>query len=315
MQSIAFLVSHDFYPPNAQRDPTGEAGRQLDLFTAALAALGYQAQPVFLEDREPDWSAFAAVCVVMAWGYPRVIDRFNEVLDGIIAAEVLMVNGPVTVRRNLDKGYLEELAGLGVPVPRTLTLAKADASTIPAAFDALGCDDLVIKPSIGGGAWRQVRLKRGEPIPPADELPPDAALVQPFLTGVPKLGELSVLTFGGQVSHALSKVPAAGDYRTQGYYGAIETGIAIPASARAVIDQTLHAWQALTGEAPVYARFDLVPADGTADSLLAVTDWLVMELEVIEPYLYLANRPDGAEAGARAFAQALTDAIKGNSPS
>jgi hypothetical protein len=314
MTTIAFLVTRDFYPPSPQRDPTGEARAQLGLFTEALAARGYATEMVFIEDSGTDWSRFFGVCAVMSWGYPRVIAEFQATLASIAASGVPMINGPATVQCNLDKAYLDELGDLGVPVPRTVTIAKADAASIAAAFDALGCDDVVIKPQIGGGAWRQVRLKRGDPIPDADQLPLEAALVQPFLTGVPKLGELSVLTFGGAVSHALSKVPVPGDYRTQGMYGAIETSIAVPASAIAVIDQTLHAWQALTGETPAYARFDLVPADDRADTISEVTDWLVMELEVIEPYLYLGNRPDSSKAGADAFAAALIDALNRSVP-
>jgi glutathione synthase/RimK-type ligase-like ATP-grasp enzyme len=265
---------------------------------------------VYLEDDQPDWHDFTGVCVVMAWSYPKVIDQFLAALEGIKAAGVPLVNGQATVQKNFDKAYLDDLAALGVPVPRTLTLASADPAAIIASFDRLGCDDVVIKPAIGGGAWRQVRLKRGEAVPDAEELPPASTLVQPFLSGVPKLGELSVLAFDGQVSHALSKVPVAGDYRTQGFYGAVETSIAVPASAHAVIEQTLHAWHALTGESLTYARFDLVPADDSTDTIAEVTNWLVMELEVIEPYLYLGNRPDSSEAGAADFATALVKALR-----
>ena len=65
----------------------------------------------------------------------------------------------------------------------------------------------------------------------ASVLPPAAALIQPFLPAVTEEGELSLLYFGGRFSHALIKRPKAGDYRTQGQHGAVETGIDAPQGA------------------------------------------------------------------------------------
>jgi hypothetical protein len=103
------------------------------------------------------------------------------------------------------------------------------------------------------------------------------------------------LYFGGAFSHALIKKPQSGDYRTQGQYGAIETGIAAPPEALTAAQAVLACAQ---GAPFTYARVDLVRSPSG--------HWLLMELELIEPWLYLEH--DGSEGrnGAVLFAKAIS---------
>ena len=87
-----------------------------------------------------------------------------------------------------------------------------------------------MKPLVGGGAWRQALIKKGEALPDADDLPLGACLIQPFLPGVPEEGEYSMIFFGGRFSHALNKRPKSGDYRVQSLYGATSRAKARSAS-------------------------------------------------------------------------------------
>jgi glutathione synthase/RimK-type ligase-like ATP-grasp enzyme len=294
MKPIAILVTHCYYPSRPDRAEPDYAQDQLKLMGSALEPFEIAIEPVFWQDEGTDWTRFCAVMPLLAWNYPQQVDVFIARLDEIEAAGVQVVNDPATLRTNMDKGYLADLASLGAPVPPTLSVDVATPDLILASFDHFGVDEIIIKPRIGAGAWRQARLKRGQDVPSADILPPSSALIQPFLPAVTNEGELSLLFFGGLFSHALIKTPKAGDYRTQGQFGALETGIAPPpealAAAQAVLSKAND--QPLT-----YARVDLVRGlDG---------GWLLMELELIEPWLYLAHDGHKGRHGAALLAQAI----------
>jgi glutathione synthase/RimK-type ligase-like ATP-grasp enzyme len=153
----------------------------------------------------------------------------------------------------------------------------------------MGADDLVFKRQVGAGAKDQHRVKRGEPIPAM----PHAMMVQPFLPMIQTEGELSFIFIDGEFSHALIKRAQPGDYRIQSTYGGREEKITPStedlAAARAIIG-TLD-------EAPLYGRVDMLRGDGGG--------LLLMELEVIEPYLYPVEGPELGERMAAGVARQL----------
>ena len=298
MKPIALLVTHDYYPSRPDRTEPDYAHNQLALLREAFEPSGVTIEPVFWQDEGTRWSRFCAVMPLLAWNYPQASETFLKRLDEIEAAGTPLFNEGAVIRANMDKGYLAQLARLGAPVPPTLAIEACSPELILASFDTLNADEIIIKPRIGAGAWRQARLKRGEPVPSADVLPPAAALIQPFLPAVSEEGELSLLYFGGQFSHALIKRPKAGDYRTQGQHGAVETGIDAPEGALAAAESVLTK---ADGTPLTYARVDLVRGtDG---------QWLLMELELIEPWLYLALDRQGGKHGAKLFAQAVLERL------
>lgn len=295
MKTIAILVTHGYYPSRPDRAEPEYAEDQLALMRPALAKYNITLEPVFWQDEGTDWLRFAAVLPLLAWNYPQeagvLLTRFCE----IDTAGVTLLNSVNVLRSNMDKGYLANLAELGAPVPATLSIDECTSKVILASFDHFGADEIIIKPRIGAGAWRQARLKRGQAFPDVDILPPGAALIQPFLPAVTQEGELSMLYFGGVFSHALIKKPQTGDYRTQGQFGAIEKGISAPkdalSAAQAVLDRA-------EGAPFTYARVDLVRGpDG---------GWLLMELELIEPWLYLALDGHNGHHGAALLAKAIS---------
>jgi glutathione synthase/RimK-type ligase-like ATP-grasp enzyme len=294
MKTIAILVTHGYYPSRPDRTDPEYVEDQLKLMRPALARFDIMLEPVFWQDDGTNWNQFSAVMPLLAWNYPQQVDVLLRRFDEIEAAGVLLLNDPTTVRANMDKSYLADLAERGAPVPATLSIDICTPEIILSSFDHFGTDEIIIKPRIGAGAWRQARLKRGQPLPSTDVLPPAAALIQPFLPAVTYEGELSMLYFGAVFSHALIKRPQIGDYRTQGQYGAIETGITAPPDARLAAQSVL---EKSDGAPFTYARVDLVRGiDG---------GWLLMELELIEPWLYLAHDGKEGHHGAALLAQAI----------
>jgi glutathione synthase/RimK-type ligase-like ATP-grasp enzyme len=294
MKPIALLVTHDYYPSRPDRAEPDYAHTQLVLLQGAFAPYGVKIEPVFWQDSGQDWAAFSAVLPLLAWNYPQQQALFLARLQEIEAAGTMLLNEGHVLRANMDKSYLYDLATRGAPVPSTLMVEACTPSAILSSFDALAADEIIIKPRIGAGAWRQARLKRGQDVPPAELLPPEGALIQPFLPHVADEGELSMLFFGAQFSHALIKQPKAGDYRTQGQFGAVETGIDAPDGALEAAYAILKATDNLD---LTYARVDLVRGPDQ--------NWLLMELELIEPWLYLKLDRQGGHHGAKLLAQAV----------
>jgi hypothetical protein len=157
-------------------------------------------------------------------------------------------------------------------------------------FDATGAGAVIVKPTVSGGAWKTLRLRRGDALDGArDRVPDGAAMIQPYLPTIETEGETSLLFFGGRFSHAVNKRPVPGDFRIQSEYGGDYRAVAPAPGALALAQQVLDA----TAAPLLYARIDVVPDEHGR--------WLLMEAELIEPDLYLGQAPD---AGA-AFADAV----------
>jgi hypothetical protein len=159
-------------------------------------------------------------------------------------------------------------------------------------MDQFGADDVVLKRQVGGGARGQTRYSRAS-APRSGSVLDRPAMIQPFIVSIATEGEYSFLFVEDEFSHALVKRAAPGDYRIQEAYGGKSTAIE-PTSRD--LRQACAVLEALE-ERPLYARVDMVRApEGHL---------MLMELEVIEPYLYPVNGPGiGAMLG-KALARRL----------
>jgi glutathione synthase/RimK-type ligase-like ATP-grasp enzyme len=234
-------------------------------------------------------AGYDLILPLFAWGYQRDFAAWYGLLDRL-EAESLPVANPVPVLRwNSDKAYLSELAGKGVAVVPTVEVAALDDASLATARRELGADEVIIKPAISGGADGTHRIAAGDAIP-ADALG-QRRLVQPLMPGILTDGEFSLFFFGGKFSHAIVKRPAAGDFRVQEQFGGRETAWEANDAAQALAAAALAAAPA----PPVYARVDMV-GDGAGKLH-------IMELELIEPSLFLHHAPDkGAAFGAAVYA-------------
>jgi len=296
MKKIALLISDNLLPSaeNARPDRF-ELIEQMGKLTPALASHGMELFETRWREIADRAAEFAAILPLMVWDYFE--GNEEAFLTAIAKAERVapVFNSFDILKWNADKAYLDEMHARGAPVIRTLTVERVTPKNVARAFEELETDTLVIKPQVGGGAWRQVLHKKGEPFPAADILPPEGALLQPFLSSVTEEGEYSFLYFGGRFSHAARKTPKAGDYRIQSIYGGAEETYTPSQAERERARDILDVLDAT----PLYARVDLLRGDDGALKLI--------ELECIEPYLYLphAKGEGGENEGAQKFAKAL----------
>jgi hypothetical protein len=250
----------------------------------ALAARGAAVDDVSWDDPDADWSRFDAAVIGSTWDYWDRHDAFLAALAGIDRATRLY-NPLALVRWNTHKSYLRELGERGARVIPTVWLENASPAAVAAAFDALDAEELVLKRQVGAGAMGQHRLRRGEAVPPL----PHPMLAQPFQPAIVSEGEYSFVFVAGAPSHALVKVARAGDYRIQAMYGGVETAIDPAPADLAVAQGVLD----LLDAPPLYARVDLVRgADGGLQ---------LMEMELVEPYLYPVQGPRLGELMAEAL--------------
>jgi glutathione synthase/RimK-type ligase-like ATP-grasp enzyme len=273
---------------------------QLDVEDAplvpALRAAGIDGVPLTWNDPSVPWGDYDLVVVRTTWDYPNKIEAFVAWIDRVAAVRTLWNPAPL-IRWNTDKAYLRELAARGVPTVPTRWFRRAESADLARVLEEEGWDEAVIKPVVSAGA-RRTRLVRPDSVAQgarflAEQLSQRAMMIQPYVTEVSSVGELSLLYFNGTFSHAVRKIPASGDFRVQTEHGGRVLSESPTATELAAGQRVLDA----TGSDTLYARVDLLPrADGQLQ---------LLELEVTEPSMFLTW-----DAGAPArFAAAIAARI------
>ncbi len=253
----------------------------LPILGAAFAARGVDTEVVAWEDASIDWRGFDAALVRSPWNYVARFRGFRAWIDRV-AAETRLLNPREAILWNLHKRYLAELAGDGIAVVATEVVLHGVDPDWNALFDRFG--ELVVKPAVSAGSFATIRVARGDVDAARAHRGAHAErdlLVQPLLESVLAHGETNLVHFGGAFSHAIHKGAR--------WNGEVEQsrGLVAPAAdelaiARRVLDHVdTKGFGALA-----YARVDIARgADGRA---------LLMELEIVEPSLFLDRAPDRA---------------------
>jgi glutathione synthase/RimK-type ligase-like ATP-grasp enzyme len=242
-----------------------------------------------------DLTPFDAVLPLVVWGYHERYEEWLSLLDRFEAGGVGCINPPSLLRWNGDKSYLAELDAKGIPTVHTIAVDALDEQALREARDRFGCERLVVKPPISASATGTFLLDPGASVP--HDVAGRRMLVQPFMGSIAATGEYSLMLFDGQFSHAILKTPKSGDFRVQPHLGGTERPCDVPDGGA---ELALQALAAAPTEA-VYARVDMVADD---DGQLRI-----MELELIEPALWLQHAPDGGAAFASAVCRAIEEPL------
>ncbi len=267
-----------------------------DVEAAILGKAGIEVVPLpWTEVAEP--THFDLILPLVAWGYNLDYPRWLAFLDRAEAGHWPLLNPPDLLRWNGDKAYLDELGAKGIPIVATVEVDPLDAQSLRDAAAGLGATDLVIKPPISAGAHGTYRIGPDDPIPA--DVAGQRMMVQCFQPNI-AAGEWSIILFGGVFSHAVLKVPAAGDFRVQPHLGGTDR-IAVPPLG--AIELAKAALAAAPAPA-LYARVDMIT--NAAGALK------IMELELIEPALFLHDAPDKGVAFASAVRTAAATTAESN---
>lgn len=261
---------------------------ELDLddrpLAADLRAAGLAVAIVSWDDPTFAWTDTTVAMLRNPWDYFRRLDEFVAWAERT-AAETVLLNPWPLVKWNLHKRYLVELAERGAPVVPTAFLERGAAIELATFAAERGWNDIVLKPAVSADSWETHRLCAGEFASTGQahltRLIAERDLVlQPFLSAVEVHGERCLVFIDGELSHAVRK-----NALTQGgrWTGLPEGSPVAPAADE--IAAARRVFEAARLDRPLYARVDLVrAADGEP---------LLLELELIEPTLFLAAAPAG----------------------
>ena len=261
-------------------------------YVAALRARGATVTLPIWDDEAASFDADVVV-IRSTWDYSERKDAFVAWALRVDAQSRLL-NPSSMVRWNTDKQrYLTDLAEQGVPIVPTAWLAQGSGPVDLAALaTGRGFSDVVIKPVVGAGSRDTIRVDEAEVKTIGqrfvnEQLPRQALMVQPFLPRIAD-GEVSLIFVDGDAglrfSHAVIKRPQGGDFRSQPEFGSQIDRHTPTKREHAIAEHALH----IAGGRPLYARVDLVT--GLDDQPA------VIELEMVEPCLYLGWSDDGAAA-------------------
>jgi glutathione synthase/RimK-type ligase-like ATP-grasp enzyme len=258
----------------------------------AFTALAVEPVPAVWSDASVNWRSFDAVMIRSCWDYHLRLPDFHRWLDELASSERMAWNPVSMVRWNADKRYLIDLAARGVSTVPTAIVAQGDADRALAIASERGWPRIVIKPAVSASGYETHLI----------DLATDGAaratiarvaeigdvLVQPFVEEISRDGEFSFTFIDGAFSHATIKRAAPREFRVQTEHGGTADPVAV--SAR-VVSQATAVLDALP-ERPLYARVDGIDRGGSFE---------LMELELIEPNLFLEHGAGAADRLAAAF--------------
>jgi len=266
------------------------------LLVPALAALDVTAVPAVWDARAVCWDEFQGVLIRSCWDYHLRPGEFLDWIDQLERAGVAVWNPGNLLRWNHHKRYLRDLAARDVATVPTRWLPRGEAADLLALLADAGWREAVVKPAVSASAFGTWRTSTGTATGEQSRL--DALLriadvmVQPLLPDVADAGEWSLVFLGRRFSHAVLKRPAPGDYRVQWEFGGSAESAVPPGHLIADAERVIAA---VPGDA-LYVRVDGVEREGRL---------VLMELELIEPHLFL-----GWDSGAAGrLAEALRAAL------
>ncbi len=280
MHDVMIVVSEQYYPLRTDDQLLLEAlkKRGLDVIAQVWNA--------------PDFKPNAKVIVIRAlWDYAENIDTFLEWVDEVSKHTKLM-NPPSVIKQNYDKCYLFDLKDKGVNIPETYLVKSLDDFK---AYQNTLSDTVVIKPVVGAGGRNIYKINKHDEQALVKLLNDRGTLlVQPFLHAINTTGEYSALYVNHTMTHLILKTPIEGEFKTQFHYGGKEKIIrekptnhqAFLSTVETNIPKNAH-----------YARIDY-----TLDNQ---GNFCLMELELIEPNLFLEHDQASVEAFATTIEKAL----------
>jgi glutathione synthase/RimK-type ligase-like ATP-grasp enzyme len=257
---------------------------QVDLLPY-LQQKGLDIKSVIWDDASVDWTKYDVALLKTPWDYHHKIDAFKAWLDTIESLKIRLLNSYDLVRQNIDKHYLKDIIDKGFAVIPSVFLDKGWRGDLDALFTQLHSDAIIIKPCVSGGSKDTVVVRKENAVveyePVVGLLTKGDFIAQPLMKDVEE-GEWSFIFFNGAYSHTILKKPKQGDFRVQQIYGGtIETIYPTPAEIQNAATYVEH-----FAKDSLYARVDGLMVNG---------QFILMELELTEPFLYLSYGENAVE--------------------
>lgn len=259
------------------------------LLLEAVRAHGVEAEVASWDDERVDWSKFDRAVLRSTWNYYHAVDRFLAWAER--ASELTELCNPLSIIRwNTHKKYLVDLEQRRIPVVRTHFVDRGSNESLASAMHALDARTVVVKPAVSAASFRTMRvdaanLRDGEAHLRALVAERDV-MVQPYVSSVEAYGERSIVCIDSVLTHSIRKSPRFG-----GESENVSDALPIQADERTLAERVLSA----VPEKLLYARIDMARDDQNRPC--------VMELELVEPSLFLRQSKTALERFAAAIAR------------
>jgi len=262
------------------------------LMTAELDSFGIRIRPLVWDAEDEHHQHPHTIIIRSCWDYHHQPERFLQWVSREEESGSLIWNPARVIEWNLNKTYLRDLRAQGVRVPDTIWLERNTEASLSDILAAGAWRRAVVKPLVSATAFRtwisSAEGAAAEQQAFEEVLAATGAMVQQFVPQVQTRGEWSLFFFGGRYSHAVLKRPKSGDFRVQEEYGGSSES-AVPSAA--LLEQAARILELIEDEL-LFARIDGVEVDG---------ELCLMELELIEPFLFLSHDPLAPPRFARAI--------------
>jgi glutathione synthase/RimK-type ligase-like ATP-grasp enzyme len=270
-----------------------------------LRSRGSDVEEVSWRAKSVDWNRYDLVVQRSSWDYQQAPDAYLQVLSEIERSGAHLQNSLSIAEWNIRKTYLRDLQNAGIAIVPTVWVSSPSVRELQQLFESLQTDELIIKPVVGANADDTFRLRPESPqsvwqaVDRAfagewrDASRNVTALVQPFVPSVATFGEVSLIFFLDQYSHSVLKTPRSGDFRVQEEHGGIIQSYKPSEALMAFAQRSLEAVPGTT----LYARVDVVLCEATQPA--------IMEIELLEPSLYLSFDDRAPQRFAEAIEESL----------
>ncbi|SDQ73280.1 ATP-grasp domain-containing protein [Flagellimonas zhangzhouensis] len=280
---VVVLTDHRYVAPKKNTPYIQNVLQEDQLVLDALKNKGLNVIRKSWDDPNFDWSSTKYALFRTTWDY---FDRFKEFSEWLEKAskQTQFINSKELIHWNIDKHYLQDLSYARVTIPKTVFIEKGSEISLAEAIEnaksrhRFTTDIYILKPCVSGAARHTYKIKSDE-ISKHEVIfqalvKEEAMMLQEFQYHIVSEGEISMMVFNGEFTHAVLKIAKKGDFRVQDDFGGTVHNYTPDETQIAFAQKVVHA----APELPIYARVDIFKDnDG---------NWALAELEIFEPELW-----------------------------
>ena len=285
MFDVVILTDHRYINPTIKNWYIDQVLLEDQLLQMELENKGLKVCKKNWADPNFDWFSTTYAIFRTTWDYFERFDEFFTWIDKT-KHKTTFINTTEIINWNIDKHYLQDLAGNGINIIPTLFIEKDDKINLTELFKQTKWSEAVIKPAISGAARHTYRITPNNCIFYEDIfqqlIKEKCMLFQEFMNNITLDGEISLILIGGEYTHSVRKIAKKGDFRVQDDHG----GKVVEHKASS--EEIKFAKECVKGCPfyPIYARVDMIYNNNNQPSLI--------ELELIEPELWFRNNTEAA---------------------
>ena len=296
MTDVTLVTCRAYYEPDKITPYIQNILLEQELLKSSLEAQGLKVNVTFWDNPSYEWQKTKSVLFRTVWDYFERFDEFWEWLEQV-KTKTRLINSYELIKWNIDKHYLRDLKNNGIQVVPTYFADRGKNIGLKEIANLNAWKHIVIKPAISASAFNTYKITNDE-IEQKEQLFHELLqthdmLVQPFFPTISELGEASLMVFGGEFTHAILKKAKAGDFRVQDDFGGTVHDYNPTQEEIKFAEKVFQSCTSL----PIYGRVDIV-WDSNKHIYLS-------ELEIIEPELWIRNRPESANKIAEAVNKIL----------